>query len=281
MKKTLNAACAAAALAGLVAQATQAQQTFHCETTEGRTQARIVGGHYAEIRDWPWQVLVKGTAGDGSVLTCGGSMISPRWVLTAAHCLVHESGTPLTQYGLQYSVVHGRDRPHGHAGIPAGRLIPHEAFNPVTLTNDIALIRLTKNIPGSQPIQLSSNRLDDVFARPGLCATVIGWGTTAEGGYGSDTLQQAYLPIVGRTNCEYAYPGEVTEDHICAGYEQGTVDSCQGDSGGPLMVRQGDSNRHIQIGVVSWGAGCARPGFPGIYTRVSKYIDWIQSHTGR
>ena len=272
---------AAAMLTVLMATAADAQQTFHCETTEGRAQARIVGGRGAEITDWSWQVaLVKGTASKGRAFNCGGSIISPRWILTAAHCLFDKKGTLSTEL----EVVHGRNRPLSYEGIRADRLIPHPGYDPGTtdLENDIALIRLVENIPNTLPIQLSSGRLDDIFARPETCATVVGWGRTAEDPQSSvGTLRQAYLPILKNSDCAVAYPGEVTDSHICAGYPQGGVDSCQGDSGGPLMVRHGESSRYVQVGVVSWGKGCARPGFPGIYTRVSSYIDWIQSHTGR
>ena len=271
----------AAALTVLVAFQALAQESFHCENTEGRAQAKIVGGQPARIDNWPWQVWVVSSASDGQSLTCGGSIIAPRWILTAAHCLTDDNGTHLADLGFEFSVVFGEDRPQTNPGVPVDRLIPHERFNRPTLANDIALIRLTRNIPGKRSIQLSSERTDRVFARPGLCATVTGWGTTTEGGTGSGTLQRADLPIVATGACNEAYPDKVTSRNICAGYEQGGVDSCQGDSGGPLIVRHGESNRYVQVGVVSWGYGCAQPGNPGIYTRVSEYISWIQSHTGR
>ena len=275
---------AAAMLTVLMVTAAHAQQTFHCKTTEGRAQARIVGGHGAEITDWPWQVLVKGTASNGKIASiCGGSIISPRWILTAAHCLFDREGTLLTEYGVRYSVVHGKNRPLSDKGVRADRLIPHQGYDPDKMENDIALIRLVGDIPGSRPIPLSSARLDNIFARPETCATVVGWGRTAARAQGgvSDTLRQADVPILKNSDCAVAYPGNVTNSNVCAGYSQGSVDSCQGDSGGPLMVRHGDSSRYVQIGVVSWGKGCAKPDFPGVYTRVSSYIDWIQSHTGR
>ena len=272
---------AVAIVAVLVVNPAAAQQTFYCETTEGRAQARIVGGQEARIDQWPWQVLVIGTAPNGAKLTCGGSIIAPWWILTAAHCLVDDDRTNYTEHGLKYSVVYGEDRPLGRRGIAADLLIPHEAYDPATFANDIALIRLAENIPRGRRVQLSSERTDRVFARPGLCATITGWGTMAEDAGGSDTLQRADLPIVATPACNDAYPDQVTSHNICAGYALGGVDSCQGDSGGPLIVRHGDSARFVQVGIVSSGTGCARPGYPGIYTRVSKYIGWIQSHTGR
>ena len=274
---------AALLLAMLVASPSVAQQTFYCESTEGRAQARIVGGQNANIDNWPWQVALISPWGRSF---CGGSVIAPRWVLTAAHCveqvdadnfLVLVGTTDVSEGGQRFSVS-------------AIRI--HEAYRTETITdgknrkiiniiNDIALIRLTENIPGHRSIQLSSEKLDRVFARPGLCATVTGWGWTAWGGSSSESLLRADMPITATSACSGAYPNQLMSGVICAGYEQGKVDACKGDSGGPLVVRHGNSRRYVQVGVVSWGKNCALRGFPGIYTRVSKYIDWIQSHTGR
>ena len=276
-------------LAVLVASPSVAQQTFHCESTEGRAQARIVGGQQASIDDWPWQVWVKRTEPDGTPWACGGSIIAPRWILTAAHCLADGNGVSYSdlKYKHEFTVEYGKDRPRGQPGIPVHRVIPHEGYKKDTgknglLANDIGLIRLTENIPGHRNIQLSSEKLDRVFARPSLCATVTGWGTTKHGNpMGNATLLRADVPIVPTDSCKEYYGDRLAHNTVCAGYDQGGVDSCQGDSGGPLIVRHGNSSRYVQVGVVSWGDGCAEPGIPGIYTRVSKYIDWIQSHTGR
>ena len=281
LRRTLAAAVLTAATAGTATTA-GAQETFRCETTDGRAQARIVGGQHAQIDEWPWQVLLQAVSSSGRRGVCGGSIIAPRWILTAAHCLIDRFGMTLTDRDLELAIVYGQDRPQYQLGIPADRIIPHEGYDPETLAHDIALIRLTEDIPGNRHIQLSSERLDQVFARPGVCATVTGWGTTSEGGSGSETLRLADLPIKTTRSCDAAYPAhQVTDRNVCAGYDQGGVDSCHGDSGGPLVVRHGDSSRFVQVGVVSWGIGCAQPGNPGIYTRVSQYIDWIQSHTGR
>ena len=249
MIKTLYAAVA---LADLLGQEAGTQQTFHCATTEGRILARIVGEHHADIDDWPWQVLLKGTSPDGSALTCGGSITSPRCILTVAPSLVHETGPILTVYQLRYSVVYGHGRPLNHTGVPADRLIPYQEFNPGTLENDIALIRLNENTPELRLIQLPSERLENVVARPELCATVVGWGITSEGAQGSSgTLHRADLPVLRNSDRAVADPGEVTTSLFFAGYGQGGVESCQGASGGALMVRHGNNNRHVQVGVVS------------------------------
>lgn len=272
---------AALLLAALVASPSVAQQTFHCESTDGRMQSKVVGGYQTSIDDWPWQVMLTLTTPTRTIPWCGGSIISPRWILTAAHCLVDDQGEKYTEQGIKVSVVHGTDRPQRQTGIPADRIIPHERYDPDSSANDIALIRLTRNIPNYQRVQLSSEKLDTVFARAGVCATVTGWGHTTQGGTPSEALRKADVPILTTRACADAYPRESTANTICAGYEEGGVDSCQGDSGGPLVVRQGTSSRYVQVGVVSWGYGCAQARLPGVYTRVSKFIDWIQSHTGR
>ena len=124
---------------------------------------------------------------------------------------------------------------------------------------------------------------------PGACSAVTGWGSVDAWRPGSgrsdaralpDRLRAVDLPIVDNETCADRYGGRITDGQVCAGYRQGTMDSCQGDSGGPLVVPGGPTG-WTQIGVVSWGAGCAQPGAYGVYTRVSSYIDWILEQTSR
>ena len=120
-------------------------------------------------------------------------------------------------------------------------------------------------------------RLDDVAAtvvKEGTMLTVSGWGTTSENSGLSDQALKVDVPIVGRDQCNLAYQGFVGQSMICAGFESGGQDACNGDSGGPLFYLN-DNNDFIVGGVVSWGAGCSRPGFPGVYTEVADYRDWV------
>jgi len=116
----------------------------------------------------------------------------------------------------------------------------------------------------------------DTDAQPDDKATVIGWGRTMEGGDTSAVLRQVEIPIVSNETCQQSYPNGITSNMMCAGREEGGRDSCQGDSGGPLMVR-GSGQDWRQAGVVSFGIGCARPNFYGVYTRISQYLFWIDS----
>jgi secreted trypsin-like serine protease len=245
---------------------------FSCEVSDGQqktTTSRIVGGHPARPDDWPWQVAIF----PGQNL-CGGSLIHRQWVLTAAHCL--PAGLSAGDVAVRAGSNNVRE---GGQLLRASHLFVHPGYKkgPSEEQDDIALIRLQQPVdaPGARVIQLQSTRLEQVFAAPGACAVVTGWGTTREKGSISFVLQQVDVPIVDPARCNRVYAGKVSPNALCAGYEVGTKDSCQGDSGGPLVV-QGGPTGWTQTGVVSWGMGCARPGQYGVYTRVAPYIEWIQ-----
>jgi len=162
-------------------------------------------------------------------------------------------------------------------------LCPHFS-NRVDLTNDIAAIRLTT------PLTLNGDTvnaicLPDASLRATGTAVVTGWGATREGGAVSNQLMEVSVPIVDDQTCDDLYAevggsGMIFDSMICAGdVEDGGVDSCQGDSGGPFIV-PGNNSSWVLAGVVSWGYGCAEPGFPGVYTEVAYFVDWIEKTTG-
>ncbi|GAB4201103.1 MAG: hypothetical protein OHK0022_22820 [Roseiflexaceae bacterium] len=230
---------------------------------------QIVGGTVATPGAWPWQARISRSGTTG--IYCGGSLINTQWVLTAAHC---------AQGSLSgYTVVlgdHNRTISEGTEQIRSvSQIIIHPSYNPSTYNNDIALFRLSSPVTLNSRVQLVTLERNNSALGAGVSTTVTGWGTTSSGGSTSSTLRQVTVPIVSNTTCNSSssYAGDVTSNMLCAG--SAGKDSCQGDSGGPLVVAA--TNR--QGGIVSWGIGCALANYPGVYTRVPNYINWILQYT--
>ena len=155
----------------------------------------------------------------------------------------------------------------------------HPNYDRSSQKNDIAIITLKRpaRMDGAlAPICLPQRSR----TYEGELGTVTGWGTTTFGGSSSKRLKQVTMPIWTNRECASAFPTHTIEPTmLCAGEKQGGKDSCQGDSGGPLMM-EGPRRRYMIIGVVSWGIKCGQPNSPGVYTRVSEYLDWIAENTG-
>lgn len=248
----------------------------------------IVGGQEAEPGAWPWQVaLVSAGVDPFTGQYCGGVLLSEEWVVTAAHCVVYEP-TDLVEV---WAGIHNLREPEpGAQRLTLAEIIVHPDYGYELHSNDIALLRLATPAvlrPGGggqlpvQPIQIVDPDAGDFT---GTMSTVTGWGNRAAqpdpgGGDFPDTLHQVEVPIISNEDCQEPYVETIDGSMLCAGYEEGGKDSCNGDSGGPLMI-PADDEEWLLAGLTSWGFGCAQPGYPGVYTRLTTLVGWVLEETG-
>ncbi|CAB3238945.1 unnamed protein product [Arctia plantaginis] len=233
--------------------------------------ARIVNGFQVDITEVPYQAaLRRSSSNNGETIwnhVCGAVIISDKGVLTAAHCAPSRS-TSLSSLGVR---VGTSNRNSGGETYEISSIVAHEKYSPETLENDIALIKTVTSIVFSQsvsPIAVASQSLE---LPGGTEALVSGYGDTSYSGTSSQVLLAARVNIVAQDTCARAYLRltSITSGMICAFASNPSRDACQGDSGGPLVAKN-----HL-VGIVSFGEGCADALYPGVYTRVSEYNDWI------
>ncbi|CAH1283065.1 unnamed protein product [Diabrotica balteata] len=257
------------------------------------TSNKIRHGQDADLNEFPWMALLSYRTRRGPDFKCGGTIINNRYILTAAHC-ISNLDTPLL--GVRVGEYNTRTRRDCVIAIDGSEkcikdpvqdlaieeIIPHPQFNATIISNDIGLLRVAKinlDVESARPVclPLGEHRTDE-FTR----VTVTGWGVTdTQTGATSDILQKVDLPVVDLDHCRNVYKNQsrarITYKQVCAGGKN-NQDSCPGDSGGPLHVARviDNSARYIQHGVVSFGPReCGLEGYPGVYTRVAYYMDWI------
>ncbi|XP_017071315.1 uncharacterized protein LOC108107983 [Drosophila eugracilis] len=232
---------------------------------------KIIGGRAARKGEWPWQVAILNRFKEAF---CGGTLIAPRWVLTAAHCVRKVLYVRIGEHNLNYE--DGTE-----VQLRVMKSFTHPNFDKRTVDSDVALLRLPKAVNATtwigysclpQPFQALPKNVD---------CTIIGWGKRRNrDATGTSVLHKATVPIIPMQNCRKVYYDyTITKNMFCAGHQKGHIDTCAGDSGGPLLCRDTTKPNHpwTIFGITSFGDGCAQRNKFGIYAKVPNYVDWVWS----
>ncbi|KAJ8402921.1 hypothetical protein AAFF_G00362350 [Aldrovandia affinis] len=251
---------------------------------------RVVKGKDAEIGSAPWQVMLYKKS--PQELLCGASLISDEWILTAAHCILYPPwgknftiNDILVRLGKHIRAKFERDT---EKIVAIDEIIVHPKYNwKENLNRDIALLHLRRPITftdGIHPICLPTKKIAKGLMFAGFKGRVTGWGNLYETWSSSShslpaVLQQIHLPIVEQATCRASTSIRITDNMFCAGFKPEdsiSGDACEGDSGGPFVMKSPDDNRWYQVGIVSWGEGCDRPGKYGFYTHLFRMRRWMR-----
>ena len=229
--------------------------------------SRVVGGKEVEKGRYPFSVSLTRSGRH----KCGGSLISPEYILTAAHCADAVRDAEIGRHDRGYY----DDYSYEKIGI-ANKFI-HPDYNEFTLENDVMVVQLYRRVSSNYTAITLDDNPD--FLKPEDIVTTMGWGRISYGGEVSEVQLETEVDVISNEECASApssyYRDNIIEGSLCA-YREGT-DSCQGDSGGPLIVKGENSTSDVLVGTVSWGVGCAYEGYPGVYARVSSYVTWIKA----
>jgi len=239
----------------------------------GNASMSIVRGDDADECEWRWQVGLHKSADNLRSPFCGGMLITPEWVLTAAHCMVYRS----------FAVVAGDWKTNAASGNEqvrmAAKSIKHPDYDDLLVTNnDFALVKLDRPMELNGCVGTVCLPEQGADVAPGSACWISGWGTLETGGSSPTTLQEVELEVLSNEDCQTKtgyYSWQITPESLCAqGFNKGGVaDACQGDSGGPLVC-EADGKWTI-YGATSWGNGCASKRYPGVWARVHEALGWI------
>ncbi|XP_066288262.1 ovochymase-1-like [Branchiostoma lanceolatum] len=236
--------------------------------TRPSTGNKIVGGNIAAPGSYPWQVALK-LSFRGNIF-CGGALLNENWVVTTAQpCALDYSTTRIVAVVGEHDV---NNSPEWKESVKVQKIITHPTFSSGRMGDNIALLKLVSPVSLNDHVMPICLPKQGFETPPGTIVTVTGWGRTYHGP-GSPVLLQADMPVLSADKCWTSVYG--TSSMICTGYDAGGVDSCQGDSGGPVVVFPSEGPAYL-IGLVGRGYSCGHPGYPGVNTRVSQFVDWIK-----
>ncbi|KAB5571247.1 hypothetical protein PHYPO_G00222830 [Pangasianodon hypophthalmus] len=246
----------------------------HNTTDWVNNRTRIIGGQSASPGDIPWQVAL--VIHSTQQVFCGGSILSERWVITAAHCIEESKQRPFFIRVGEHNV---NKKEGTEQDLEVEKAIMHPSYDPSTslYNHDIALVRLRSSILFTDHVRsicLGPSSFSETLLQSGTLATISGWGRLLFHGRAAETLQIAEVPYVDRSDCKESSSERITHYMFCAGYQDASKDACHGDSGGPHANQY--QGTWFLTGIVSWGEECAKKGKYGVYTRVGNYYKWIQ-----
>mmetsp|Transcript_20443 Transcript_20443/g.33749 ORF Transcript_20443/g.33749 Transcript_20443/m.33749 type:complete len:384 (-) Transcript_20443:308-1459(-) len=243
---------------------------------------RIIGGFKVDRKEakeqFEWMGSIQTWFGGHY---CGGTLITPEWVLTAATCVKGPFKPSRIVFG-QYDLFGPKESNRVIAYV--SHAVVHSKFEEIRGTSvvkhDIALLKLKSPVTSIAPMKLIPKSFSSYIEVHGQMLSALGWGTVTEEGLISPALKIAHIPVVSNRQCTrrgWYHPSFVDEKMMCAGYNAGGNSTCYGDNGGPLIFS--NYKRRVQVGIVSWSEGCGRRRRPAVFTRLSTYDKWITRHT--